>query len=85
MTLEKLPVYVNIFPDGRETISCAHCAIDAQLEGARVTTLYAESDPPGSPGRFGIVWESDLTPEQLIAAAAQRCKHLATYGRGQRG
>ena len=81
MTLEKLPVYVNSYPDGRGSITCAHCAIDAQLEGASVTALYAECDEPGSWGRSGIVWESELTPEQLIAAAAQRCKHLATYGK----
>ena len=81
MTLQKLPVYVNRYPDGRGTLTCAHCAVDAELEGAQATALYAEQ----TGGRTAIVWESDLTPEQLIAAATEQCMHLAAYrGRLQR-
>jgi hypothetical protein len=76
MTLEKLPVYVNRFPDGRGTLSCAHCAIDAELEGAIVTALYAEEV---ADERRGIVWQSALTAEQLLGAAADPCPHLAVY------
>lgn len=81
MTLEKLPIYVNIFPDGHITMTCAHCAVDAQLEGARVTTLYTEHvSNDAELGRTAILWESDLSPEQLVGAAARQCKHLAGYG-----
>ena len=75
MSRQRLPVYVNRFPDGRATLTCAHCAIDAQLEDAQATALFAEDGQ----GRAAIVWESDLTPEQLIAAAADQCIHLAAY------
>ena len=79
MSRQRLPVYVNRFPDGRATLTCAHCAIDAQLEDAQATPLFAEDDQ----GRGAIVWESDLTPEQLIAAAADQCIHLAAYRQAQ--
>lgn len=75
MALQKLPVYVNRFPDGRGTLTCAHCAVDAGLDGATTTALFAEE----TPGRRALVWESDLTAEQLIAAAADQCMHLAAY------
>ncbi len=75
MAREKLPVYANLFPDGRATLTCSHCAIDAELEGARATTLYAEE----SDGRRSISWETDLTAEQLIAAATDQCMHLSGY------
>ena len=75
MSPHKLPVYVNLFPDGRGTLTCAHCAVDAELEGAHATALFAEDDE----GRRAIVWESDLTAEQLLGAAAEQCMHLAAY------
>jgi hypothetical protein len=75
MNRDRLPVYVNRYPDGRLTLTCAHCAIDAQLEGAVSIALYAESRPGGG----AIAWEADLTPEHLIAAAAAQCMHLAAY------
>ena len=81
MSLQKLPVYANVYPDGRATLTCAHCAIDAQMEDARTTELFAEDGD----GRAAIAWESDLTPEQLIAAAAEQCVHLAAYRRAQSG
>jgi hypothetical protein len=71
MPRERLPVYVNRFPDGRLTLSCAHCAIDAELEQAEAIALYAE-------GR-AILWDDVLKPEQVIAAAAEQCMHLAAY------
>jgi hypothetical protein len=75
MDLEKLPVYVNRYPDGRGTLTCAHCAIDAELEGARATALYT-----GRPdGHTAITWDSELTAEELLAAAADQCMHLAAY------
>jgi hypothetical protein len=81
MTVEKLPLYVNIFPDGRGTLTCAHCAVDAQLEGAMVTALHTERrDGPAPAGTRAIVWQSDLTPEQLITAARQYCPHVEDYG-----
>jgi hypothetical protein len=75
MTRQRLPVYVNRFPDGRLTLTCAHCAVDAQLEHAVAVALYAEDRPDGA----AIAWDADLTPEQLIAAAAGQCMHLAAY------
>ena len=78
MSVQKLPIYANIYPDGRATLTCAHCAVDAELEGARATALYAEE----ADGRRAIVWESDLTAEQLVAAGADQCMHLAGYRRG---
>ena len=81
MPVEKLPLYVNVFPDGRRTLTCAHCAVDAQLEGARVTALYTERrGDPASAGSAAIVWQSDLTPEELVAAAKHQCRHLEGYG-----
>ena len=77
MPRERLPVYVNRFPDGRCTLTCAHCAVDAQLEDAQTTALFCEDREDGS----GILWESHLTPEQFIGAAADQCMHLAAYGR----
>ena len=75
MAPQKLPVYVNRYPDGRGTLTCAHCAIDAELEGATATALYTESEN----GRSAIVWQSDLTAERLLGAAADPCVHLAAY------
>jgi len=75
MTRERLPVYVNRFPDGGMTLTCAHCAIDAELEGAEVIALYAD----GQGAEWAIVWDAGLTPEQLIGAAAEQCMHLAAY------
>lgn len=77
MTRQRLPVYVNRFPNGRATLTCAHCAVDAQLEDAAGTALFATSSGEGG----GITWETDLTPEQLIAAAADQCMHLSAYRR----
>jgi hypothetical protein len=75
MARERLPIYVNRFPDGRLTLTCAHCAIDAELEDAEAIALYAE----GRQGGRAISWDADLSPEQLIAAAADQCMHLAAY------
>jgi len=75
MTLAKLPVFVNRYPDGRGTLTCAHCAVDAELEGATVTALYAEE----AEDRRGVLWQSSLMAEQLLAAAADQCMHLAAY------
>lgn len=72
---QRLPVYVNRFPDGRLTLTCAHCAIDAQLEDAEAIALYAEGRPAGA----AIAWDADLSPEHLIGAAADQCIHLAVY------
>lgn len=81
MRIEKLPLYVNVFPDGRAMLSCAHCAVDAQLEGARVTALYTERrDEPAPTGTTAILWQTDLVPELLVVAARQPCLHLAHYG-----
>ncbi len=81
MTVEKLPLYVNIFPDGRGTLTCAHCAVDAELEGARTTALFTERrDGAGNEAATAIIWQSDLAPEQLIVAARSQCPHLADYG-----
>jgi hypothetical protein len=79
--IEKLPVYVNCFPDGRITLTCAHCAVDAQLEGATPTALYTEhrADPPPT-GTTTILWQSPLTPEHVITAARTSCLHLKEYG-----
>jgi hypothetical protein len=78
---EKLPVYVNLFPDGRVTLTCAHCAVDAQLEGAVPTALHTERrDDPSPSGTTGIVWQSALMPEQVLAAARNVCMHLTEYG-----
>jgi hypothetical protein len=78
MSLQKLPVFVNRYPDGRGTLTCAHCAVDAELDGAHTTALFAEQQN----GRRAIVWESDLTAEHLLAAAADQCMHLAAYREG---
>jgi hypothetical protein len=78
MTLQKLPVFVNRYPDGRGTLTCAHCAVDAELDGAHTTSLFAEQHD----SRRAIVWESDLTAEHLLAAAADQCMHLAAYRDG---
>ena len=75
MTRQRLPLYVNHFPDGRLTLTCAHCAIDAQLQQAATIALYCEDRPDGS----AILWDSELTPEQFIAAAASQCMHLTAY------
>jgi hypothetical protein len=75
MDRERLPIYVNRYPDGQLSLTCAHCAIDAQLERAESVALYAESRPEGA----AIAWDADLTPEHLIAAAAAQCMHLAAY------
>lgn len=75
MARERLPVYVNRFPDGRLTLTCAHCAIDAELESAEAIALYAEGRGDGR----AIAWDDALTPEHLIAAAAAQCMHLAAY------
>lgn len=79
MTIEKLPLYVNLYPDGRATLTCAHCAIDAQFDGANPTALYTErrDDPPGT---RAILWQSAMEPEQLIVAARSQCPHLKDYG-----
>ena len=79
MPIEKLPLYVNVYPDGHGTLTCAHCAVDAQLEDAQVTALYTErrENPDGT---TAIVWQTDLTPEEFIVAAQQQCIHLADYG-----
>ena len=79
MSLDKLPLYVNIFPDGHATLTCAHCAVDAQLEDARVTALYSERHD-GPDAATAIVWQTDLSPEELIVAARRQCPHLADYG-----
>lgn len=76
MQPEKLPVYVNRYPDGRGTLTCAHCAIDADLEGATSTALYAARTDEGFQA---LVWDSTLTAEQLLGAAAAPCMHLAPY------
>jgi len=75
MSLQKLPVFVNRYPDGRGTLTCAHCAVDAELDGARSTALFAEQRD----GRRAIVWDTALTAEHLFAAAADQCMHLAAY------
>ena len=81
MPVEKLPLYVNVFPDGRRTLTCAHCAVDAGLEGARTTALYTERrDEPEPAGTTAILWQSDLTPEELFAATRRPCPHLEDYG-----
>ncbi len=81
MTIEKLPLYVNVFPYGRVTLTCAHCAVDAQLDGARPTALFTERRVEPEPaGTTAILWQSDLAPEQLIVAARSQCPHLAGYG-----
>jgi hypothetical protein len=72
---QRLPVYVNHFPDGSLSLTCAHCAIDAQLENAESVALYAEVNNGGR----AIAWDVDLAPEQVIAAAAHQCMHLAAY------
>jgi hypothetical protein len=72
---QRLPLYVNRFPDGSLTLTCAHCAIDAQLENAQSIALYAEVRGSGS----AITWDTDLAPEHLIAAAAHQCMHLVAY------
>lgn len=81
MPIDKLPLYVNLFPDGQATLTCAHCAVDAQLEGARATALYTErrDDSAGQP-TAAIVWQSDLTAEEFIVATRRQCAHLADYG-----
>lgn len=75
MQRQRLPLYVNRFPDGSLTLTCAHCAIDAQLENAAAVALYAEDRRSGG----AITWDDDLTPEHLIAAAAHQCMHLVAY------
>ena len=75
MSRQRLPVYINRFPDGALSLRCAHCSIDAQLEGAETIALYCEDRPGGS----SVLWEADITPEQFIAAAAGQCMHLAAY------
>ena len=81
MSLEKLQLYVNIFPDGHGTLTCAHCAVDAELEGAHVTALFTERrDDAAEEWSSAIVWQSDLAPERLIVAARSQCPHLADYG-----
>lgn len=77
MVRERLPVYVNRFPDGKLSLTCAHCAIDADLDGAEAIALYAEGRGEGR----AITWDDALTPEHLIAAAAEQCMHLAAYRR----
>jgi hypothetical protein len=72
---QRLPVYVNRFPDGSLSLTCAHCAIDAQLENAESIALYAEAHNGGR----AIAWDIDLAPELVIAAAAHQCMHLAAY------
>ena len=81
--VEKLPLYVCILPDGRATLTCAHCAVDAQLEQARVTALYTERRPEPAPtGTSAVIWQSDLSPEELIVACRDICPHVAGYGKG---
>lgn len=75
MARERLPVYLNRFPDGRGTLTCAHCAIDAELEGAHATALYAEARTEGGT----ILWDGDLSAEELLGGAADPCQHLAAY------
>ena len=75
MTAEKLPAFVNRYPDGRGTLTCAHCAIDAELDGAWATALYASRED----GHSAILWDSALSAEELLAAAADPCMHLAAY------
>jgi hypothetical protein len=83
--IEKLPLYVNLFPDGRATLTCAHCAVDAQLEGAVPTALHTEHhDDPSPTGTTAILWQSPLTPEQVIVAARDYCMHLKEYGQPAR-
>ncbi len=82
MTTDKLPLYVNIFPDGRGTLTCAHCAIDAELEGAHATALFTRRRGDGPGESSAIVWQSDLSAEQLIAATRDQCQHMADYGPG---
>jgi len=72
---QRLPLYVNRFLDGSLSLTCAHCAIDAQLESAASIALYAEERHTSR----AITWDTDLTPEQVIAAAAHQCMHLAAY------
>jgi hypothetical protein len=72
---QRLPVYVNRFPDGSLSLTCAHCAIDAQLEGAESVALFAEVRNGGR----AIAWDAELAPELMIAAAAHQCMHLAAY------
>ena len=75
MERERLPIYINRFPGGRLTLTCAHCAIDAQLEDAESVALYAESRNAGA----AISWDASLAPEDMVAAAAEQCMHLAAY------
>lgn len=72
---QRLPIYINSFPGGRLTLTCAHCAIDAQLEDAESVALYAESRGIGA----AISWDASITPEEMVAAAAEQCMHLAAY------
>lgn len=79
--MEKLPLYVNVFPDGRATLTCAHCAVDAELEGARPIALYTERrSGPAPNGSTAILWQADLAPETVIAATRTQCLHLRDYG-----
>ncbi|MFN8557534.1 MAG: hypothetical protein U0531_09375 [Dehalococcoidia bacterium] len=81
MTIEKLPLYVARHADGRALLVCAHCAVDAQLEGAAVTALYTERrDEPPPSGSRAILWRSDLEPEHVVLATRHPCQHAATYG-----
>ena len=72
---QRLPIYINRFPSGRLTLTCAHCAIDAQLDNAESVALYAESRTGGG----AISWDASITPEDLVVAAAEQCMHLAAY------
>jgi hypothetical protein len=81
VSVEKLPLYVNVYPDSRATLTCAHCAVDAELEGARVTALFTERRAAPEPaGTTAIVWQTDLAPELVFVAARAQCMHLAAYG-----
>lgn len=75
MGRQRLPVYINRFPDGSLSLTCAHCAIDAQLEDAESIALFAEDRSGGG----AIAWDAELAPELVIAAAAHQCMHLAAY------
>ena len=72
MAIEKLPLFVCLYPAGQARLTCAHCAVDAELEGARVTALYTDRDGEVA----SVLWQSDLTPEDLFRAAPHQCLHL---------
>jgi hypothetical protein len=64
-------------PRQRLPLACAHCSIDADLEGAEILAVFAEDTADGA----AIGWDGPLAAEQFVAAAASQCMHLAAYRR----